>query len=102
MTNMKRIVLAFLFFISSLAGAQQFVNSGMIEFEVRTNNHKIFGDGIWAEMFKDKIPQFSTSYYNFTFNDNKAVYKYDRQDERAKLPWGNNNAEDNFWHSDYN
>jgi GLPGLI family protein len=99
---MKKIVLPFLLFISSLAGAQQFVNSGMIEFEVRTNNHKIFGDGIWAEMFKDKIPQFSTSYYQFTFTDNKAVYKYDRQDERAKLPWGNNNAEDNFWYSDYN
>jgi GLPGLI family protein len=99
---MKKIILPFFLFISSLAGAQQFISSGMIEFEMRTNNHKTFGDGIWAEMFKDKIPQFTTYYYNFTFNDNKAVYKYDRMNEKEKLPWGTDNAEDNLWYSDYN
>jgi len=83
------------------AHAQQFISSGMIEFEVRRNNHKAFGDGIWAEMFKDKIPQFSTNYYHFTFSDNKSVYQYDHKDERTKLPWNNNEGEDNVWYSDY-
>jgi GLPGLI family protein len=98
---MKKILLPLFLCFAAMVNAQQFVSSGLIEFEVKTNNHKTFGDGIWAEMFKDKIPQFSTNYYLYTFNDNKAVYKYDRQDERTKLPWGNNNAEDNFWFSDY-
>jgi GLPGLI family protein len=98
---MKKIFLLFFIFSAGLANAQQFITTGLIEFEVRTNNHKVFGDGMWAEMFKDRIPQFSTSYYNFTFNDNKAVYKFDRLDEKSKLPWGNNNAEDNFWYNDY-
>ncbi|HLF45998.1 MAG TPA: GLPGLI family protein [Chitinophagaceae bacterium] len=81
--------------------AQQFISSGMIEFEVRTNNHKVFGDGFWAEMFKDRIPQFSTTYYSYTFNNDKSVYKYTRQDEKTKLPWGNNNVEENIWYNDY-
>jgi GLPGLI family protein len=99
---MKKIILILFFVPAGIVNAQQFINSGMIEFEVRTNNHKVFGDGIWAEMFKDKMPQFSTSWYQFTFNNNKAVYKFDRLDEKTKLPWGSNNAEDNIWYSDYN
>ena len=99
---MKKVFILLFIFIAATTKAQQFISSGMIEFEVRTNNHKIFGDGIWAEMFKDKIPQFSTSWYKLTFNDDKAVYKYDRKDERNKLPWGHNEDEDNIWYSDYN
>jgi GLPGLI family protein len=97
---MKKIVSIILLFVGASASAQQFVNSGVIEFEVRRNNHKTFGDGIWAEMAKDKFPQFSTSYYLFTFADNKAVYKYSRKDEKNKMPWGND-GEDNIWFSDY-
>jgi GLPGLI family protein len=97
---MKKIFFVTALFVCSMIHAQQFINSGMIEFEVRRNNHKLFGDGIWAEMAKDKFPQFSTSYYHFTFMDNKAVYKYDRKDEKTKMPWGNE-AEDDIWFSDY-
>lgn len=97
----KLFIIVLVFAISLASNGQQFIETGMIEFEVRTNNHKTFGDGIWAEMWKDKIPQFSTSWYKFTFHDNKGVYKFDRLDERTKLPWGNNNAEDNFWFNDY-
>ena len=98
---MKKIFVAIAISSISIAHAQQFINSGMIEFEVKRNNHKSFGDGIWAEMFKDKIPQFSTSYYHFTFSGNKAVYQYDHKDERTKLPWSENEGEDNIWYSDY-
>lgn len=99
---MKKIFLIIAIGSSFIVNAQQFISSGMIEFEVRTNNHKTFGDGIWAEMFKDKIPQFSTSYFNYTFKDNRSVYKFDRRDEKAKLPWQNNNyADDNIWFTDY-
>jgi GLPGLI family protein len=97
---MKKIFFLLLIVGGSAVNAQQFVNSGVIEFEVRRNNHKLFGDGIWAEMAKSRFPQFSTSYYMLSFADNKAIYKYDRKDERTKMPWGNEN-EDDIWFSDY-
>lgn len=97
---MKKIFIITALFFSTMLNAQQFVNSGLIEFEVRTNNHKIFGDGMWAEMAKAQFPQFSTSYYHFTFVDNKAVYKFDRNDEKTKMPWGAE-KEDNIWFNDY-
>jgi GLPGLI family protein len=98
---MKKIIIVCSFFVAGMAQAQQFITSGMIEFEVRTNNHKVFGDGIFAEMFKDKMSQFSTTYYQYTFNDNKAVYLFNRRDEKAKMPWNNNTGDDNIWYSDY-
>ncbi|HRF19404.1 MAG TPA: GLPGLI family protein, partial [Chitinophagaceae bacterium] len=98
---MKKTVLLLSLFFTMKLYAQQFISTGMIEFEVRTNNHKTFGDGIWAEMFKDKLPQFSTKYYSFTFSNNKALYKYERQDEKNKIPFGGGNEEENIWFSDY-
>lgn len=98
---MKKIFASLIIFATISANAQQFINSGMIEYEVRINNHRMFGDGFWAELWKDKMPQFSTTYYKLTFNDNKSVYKFDRLNERDKLPWGTNNAEDNVWYNDF-
>ena len=99
---MKKILpYLFIFFISSGVKAQQFINNGLIEFEVRTNNHKVFGDGIFGEMFKDKMPQFSITWYNYTFDDDKAVYQFARRDEKTKLPWSRGEEEDNLWFSNY-
>ena len=99
---MKRIVASIIIVTAISANAQQFINSGMIEYEVRINNHRMFGDGLFGEMFKDKMPNFSTTYYHLTFNGNKSIYKFDRLNEKDKLPWGSNNAEDNVWYNDFN
>ena len=101
---MKKIILSIMIGCSAMVNAQQFISSGAIEFEVRTNNHRALGDeGMWAEMFKDKIPQFSTTYYQYTFNDNKSIYRFDRYDEKSRMPRGFdwNNPEDEIWHNDY-
>jgi GLPGLI family protein len=95
-----RFILPLLLF-SLATYSQQFITEGMIEYEMRTNNHKTFGDGIWAEMFKDKMPQFSNYYYNLTFGDNKSVYKFDHLDQKTKLPWNDNSDQDNIWFNDY-
>lgn len=98
---MKKILTALFIYISHSAVAQTFLGNGLIEYEVRTNNYKIFGDGIWADMAREKFPKFSTKYYQLTFADNKAVYKFSRYDEATKIPWNNNNDEDNIWYNDY-
>jgi GLPGLI family protein len=99
---MKRLFIISLLLVSYLSYGQQFVNSGTIEFEVKLNNHKLFGDGIFAEMLKDKIPQFSTTYYKYSFNGDKSIYKFDRYDERTRVRnFTNDNVEDNTWYSDY-
>ncbi len=99
---MKKIFYLLFALFSATLNAQQFISSGKIEYEVRVNNHRMFGDGIFAEMFKDKMPPFSTTYYNLTFIDNKALYKFDRLNEKDKLPWNDNSREENIWYSDYN
>ena len=99
---MKKIFASIIILIAISANSQQFINSGMIEYEVRVNNHRMFGDGLFAEMFKDKMPNFSTTYYKLTFNDNKSIYKFDRLNEKDKMPWGTNNAEENVWYNDFN
>jgi GLPGLI family protein len=98
---MKKIFASIIIFTSISASSQQFINSGMIEYEVRVNNHRMFGDGFFGEMFKDKMPNFSTTYYKLTFDNNKTIYKYDRLNEKDKLPW-NNNPEENVWYNDFN
>lgn len=97
---MKRIILVVLIFTGGWANAQQFISQGQVEFEVRTNTHKIFGDGIWADMARERFPQFATNYYTFTFQDNRAVYRFDRNDDVQKVPFGRE-KEDDIWFNDY-
>jgi len=99
---MKIVMFVFLLFVLKPVFSQQFIDNGKIEFEVRVNNHKIYGDGIFGEMYKDKMPQFSTSWYQFIFDQNKAVYKLDHINESDKIPFRTNNEDENIWYSDYN
>ncbi len=93
-------VIALSFFVNSLQ-AQVFIEKGLIEYQVVVNNHKAMGEGTWAEMFKDKIPKLSTSYYQLTFDADKSIYLFNRRDEKTKSPWMNDNGEDNIWYNDY-
>ena len=72
---MKKIFASIIILTAISTNAQQFINSGMIEYEVRVNNHRMYGDGFFGEMFKNRMPNFSTTYYHLTFNDNKTIYK---------------------------
>ena len=98
---MKYIFVIALAFYANLLQAQVFIDKGLIEYQVVVNNHKAMGEGTWAEMFKDKIPKLSTSYYQLTFDANKSIYLFNRKDEKTKSPWNNDNGEDNIWYNDY-
>jgi GLPGLI family protein len=99
---MKKVTLLIaILILFGTAQAQQFINTGKIEYEMRVNNHRMFGDGIWAEMFKDRMPNFSTYYYDLFFSGNKALYKFNRLNEKDKIPFTNNSQEENIWYNDY-
>lgn len=66
--------------------AQLFIEKATIEFEVKTNVKKTIGGGMWAEMMKENMPQFKTGYYKYTFSGSKSLYKFDRWDEKGKVP----------------
>ena len=99
---MKYIFVIALAFFTNHLPAQVFIDKGLIEYQVVVNNHKAMGDGTWAEMFKDKIPKLSTSYYQLTFDANKSIYLFNRKDEKMKSPWTNGETEDDIWYNDYN
>lgn len=99
---MKKIFLLFLLFSTYRVNAQQFLTTGKIEYEVRTNNHRLFGDGIWADMARERLPQFGVSYYDLTFDGDKSVYRFNRfQDKNTVRMFFNQAIEDNIWYNDY-
>ena len=96
------ITLSVCFAIIFSAAAQNFIDKGEIEFEVKTNVKKTLGNSSWAEMLKDQMPTFRTGYYRFTFADNKSVYKWHHWDEKDKMPeWFRKSDEDNIWYLDH-
>ena len=75
----------------------------VIEYEVKSNIQKTMGNGTFEDMIKDQLPQFKTGYFNFTFANNKSIYKFDHwSDESKKIPiWLKRGDEDNVWYYDF-
>jgi GLPGLI family protein len=83
--------------------AQQFIDKAVIEFEVKTSIKKTLSNNSWADMMKDNMSEFKTAYYNYTFANNKSVYKFDRWDVKTKIPsWFKEGDEENIWYFDFN
>lgn len=94
---------AILFFTTQKIHAQQFVSKATIVYEVKQSIKKTLGGDMWAEMLKDNISTFKTSYYKFIFADNKSIFKFDHWDESTKVPeWLKKDDEANAWYLDHN
>ena len=63
-----------------------FIKQGKIEFEKKENLHKMIEGESWLENFKDKIPQYRSTYFNLYFKDNKTVFEKAR-DSEEKIPF---------------
>lgn len=101
---MKKIILPIFISLYSYVNGQQFINNGLIEYVVRVDNYKSMGDDAFGRMFRDRMPNFSVSYFDLTFNDNKAIYKFNRQEDKNKQVgffMDRSSPEDNIWYSDY-
>ena len=96
-----------LFFITALllttvATAQQFVNKATIEYEVSTNLKKTMSNDSWDEQMKENMSDLKISYYTYTFENNKSVYKFDRWSPKTRIPKQAKEAdEENTWFFDY-
>ncbi len=93
-----------LLFSIANAHAQQFIGKAVIEYEVKSNIQKTMGNGTFEDMIKNQLPQFKTGYFNFTFANNKSIYKFDHwSEESRKIPvWLKRGDEENVWYYDFN
>jgi GLPGLI family protein len=100
--KVKLLFLSLLLFPFAGINAQQFITKAVIEYEVKANFKKTMGGGSFIEMI-DNLPQYKTEYCNFTFADNKSIYKFDHwNDESKRIPdWWKKSDEENVWYCDY-
>lgn len=100
---MKRsYIFLLLLSLSSVASAQTFLTKASVEYEVKTNVKKTMGESPWAEMLKDRMPDFKVSYFRFTFSGNKSVYKFDRWQDKNAIPEFMRSGDENAsWYFDH-
>ena len=82
--------------------AQQFVNKAVIEYEVSTNLKKTMSNDSWDEMIKDNMSDLKISYYTYSFENNKSIYKFDRWSPKTRIPKQQKEAdEEDAWYFDF-
>jgi GLPGLI family protein len=102
---MKRIILLSILFaiVVSTNGQQIFLRQGKIEFERKTNTHRLYFSGetdSWSEEFKKLIPQFKTDYFDLIFTEEKSVYKPGKEPEVQKNGFFESPAGENIVYKD--
>jgi len=106
---MKKIILSILPVLYVSLSFGQFTGNGKIYFERKTNvkmNAKYEwgednGDNpVMAEML-EKMPKYMTSYFTLSFNENKSMYVFDK-DEETKMPMFGRPARENLVITDFN
>lgn len=96
---MKKIFLLLLLLFITISGkSQQFVDKAVIEFEVNTNLKKMMSENSWTEKLKESMSDLKTSYYSYSFADNKSVYKFERWSPKTRIPkYEKDEDEENTW-----
>ncbi len=101
----KKIILVSAVLTSVLyCSAQQFLDKGMIEYQVTANVQKNMGSGFFDQMRMERLPKFIVSAYTLTFSDDKSIYKFDHWDAGMNSFVRNmsRGAESNIWYYDFN
>ncbi len=89
---MKKCFLVYMLLIAvTMANGQQFITSGKIEFERRTNQHSMLEDeDMWDEMAKENMPKFAVTYYDLSFDENKSFYQPGKEPADKRIHWALN------------
>ncbi|WP_394758130.1 GLPGLI family protein, partial [Flavobacterium sp.] len=63
---------------------------------------KTMSNNSWDEKMKDNLSELKTSYYTYTFAENKSIYKFERWSEKTRIPKYQKEAdEENIWYFDF-
>lgn len=84
-------------------GQQVFLKQGKIEFERKTNTHRLYFSGetdSWSDQFKKLIPQFKVNYFDLIFTEDKSVYKPGKEVDEQKSGFFESPASDNVVYKD--
>jgi len=106
---MKKIIAQVIIWILiAMPVCAQYTVQGKIEFERKSNLHRQLDDmmdddnRIWLEKFKAQAPKFSSSYFDYYFNQNSSLYKPGRETENPlKGFWGSAPAASNIVYTDF-
>ena len=82
----KHIILFFSLLITVNAHTQAVIEAGKIEYERKTNLHKLNADNEWFARMKDQVAKFHISYFELTFNPEKSLFKPGKEIEN-KVGW---------------
>jgi GLPGLI family protein len=86
----KQFLLYLLLAVSGLTHGQ-FITSGKIEYERRTNQHSMLEDeDMWDEMMKENMPKFAITYYDLIFDENKSLYQLGKEPADKRIHWALN------------
>ena len=73
--------------ITEARGQAVFLRAGKIEFERKTNTHRLYFSeeaDSWGEEIKKLIPQFKTDYFDLIFSGDRAIYQVGKESEVQK------------------
>jgi len=79
----------------------QYTYHGKIEYERKTNLHKLWEEDSWMDAWKDKMPTFILNYFNLVFTTSQSHYTPGREVEAPKITWGLPPGSDNNIFQDY-
>ncbi|MGG9972715.1 GLPGLI family protein [Ferruginibacter sp. SUN002] len=100
--KIKLFILSITTLLLGASHAQQFIDKGTIEFEVKTNIKKSMGNSSWVAMLKESLPEFKTSYYSYSFANNQSIYTFDRWADGPRLPeFLRRGDESNVWYYNF-
>lgn len=85
---MNKIIIVLISSVATVASyaQQQFIVKGKIEYEKKTNLHKLLPPNSFGETMKKSIPQFKNDYFDLYFSENKTLYKPGKEVAGVKVP----------------
>ncbi len=75
--NGKKIIFSLIIFCQGffVLAQKSIIDAGTIEYERKTNLHKLNGGSEWFDRMKDQIGKYHINYFDLNFNTEKALYK---------------------------
>jgi GLPGLI family protein len=99
---MKKILGVLFFMVCAIAGHSQtqFIAAGKIEFEKKVNIQKETENDHWLDGVRDKLPKFTTTYFNLFFKDGKTRYEKGKESDIKNSFMDEDTSEDDIIYTD--